>query len=121
MAAEEMGPSSSDASRVGHCHAGLLRHSACTTIDSEDDVLRDARELARREKTTAEGIISALTRKALNVPTATVREPPRDLPAQMEPTPASAGLALPRRRRKRAWLLLFAIRDQNWSVTITLA
>jgi hypothetical protein len=50
------------------------RRIACTTIDLDDDVLRAAKELARREKTTAGAIISALTRKALNAPTATVRE-----------------------------------------------
>jgi hypothetical protein len=54
MAEEEikMDPSLSDASRVRNCHAGLLRHIACTAIDIDDDVWRAAKELARREKTT---------------------------------------------------------------------
>ena len=37
-----------------------------TTIDIDDDVLRAARELARREKTTAGRVISELARKALS-------------------------------------------------------
>ena len=49
----KMDPSLSDASRVRNCHACLLRHIACTAIDIDDDVLRAAKELARREKTTA--------------------------------------------------------------------
>jgi hypothetical protein len=43
----------SDTSSVRNRHAGLLRHIACTTIDIDDNVLRAAKELARREKTTA--------------------------------------------------------------------
>src|SRR5580765_4572553 len=74
MAEEEitMGSSLSDASSVRNCHTGLLRHIVCTTIDIDDDVLRAVKGLARREKTTAGAIISALTQKALNAPTATV-------------------------------------------------
>jgi hypothetical protein len=36
-----------------------------TTLDIDDDVLRAAKELARREKRTAGAVISELTRKAL--------------------------------------------------------
>jgi hypothetical protein len=36
-----------------------------TTLDIDDDVLRAAKELARREKKTAGAVISELTRKAL--------------------------------------------------------
>jgi hypothetical protein len=36
-----------------------------TTLDIDDDVLRAARELARREKKTAGRVISDLARKAL--------------------------------------------------------
>ena len=36
-----------------------------TTLDIDDDVLRAARELARREKKTAGRVISELARKAL--------------------------------------------------------
>src|ERR1043165_696706 len=84
MAEEELetGSGLSDASSVRNCRAGLRRHSTCTTLDIADDVS-----------------------------TATVREPPPvialDLPAQIEPTPKSLGIALPRRQRKRGCLLLF--------------
>jgi len=36
-----------------------------TTLDIDDDVLRAAKELARREKKTAGAVISELTRRAL--------------------------------------------------------
>lgn len=41
-----------------------------TTLAIDDDVLQAAKELARREKTTAGAVISALARKALVTPTA---------------------------------------------------
>lgn len=37
-----------------------------TTLDIADDILLAAKDLARREKTTAGAVISALARKALN-------------------------------------------------------
>ena len=43
-----------------------------TTLDIDDDVLQAAKELARRGKTTAGTVISALARKALAAPS----EPP---------------------------------------------
>jgi len=46
-----------------------------TTLDIDDDVLRAAKELARREKKTAGAVISELTRKALTAPPPSVREP----------------------------------------------
>jgi hypothetical protein len=47
-----------------------------TTLDIDDDVLRAAKELARREKKTAGAIISELTRWALTAPAhATARAP----------------------------------------------
>jgi hypothetical protein len=39
-----------------------------TTLDIDDDVLRAAKELARREKKTAGKIISELVRRALGAP-----------------------------------------------------
>jgi len=39
-----------------------------TTLDIDDDVLRAAKELARREKKTAGAVISELTRRALTAP-----------------------------------------------------
>ena len=47
-----------------------------TTLDIDDDVLRAAKDLARRERTTAGRVISELARKALTgAEPATVREP----------------------------------------------
>jgi hypothetical protein len=48
-----------------------------TTLDIDDDVLRAAKELARREKKTAGKIISELVRRALGTPATshTAREP----------------------------------------------
>lgn len=37
-----------------------------TTLDIDDDVLRAAKELARREKKSAGAVISELSRRALN-------------------------------------------------------
>jgi hypothetical protein len=39
-----------------------------TTLDIDDDVLRASREIARREKTTAGKVISALARRAICSP-----------------------------------------------------
>jgi hypothetical protein len=145
MAEEEinMGSSLSDASSVRKCHPGLLRHIACTTIDIDDDVLRAAKELARREKTTAGAIIRTDARgvECSDCDRARSQGRPRipafsergaivtnvqidksserrmrsdEGTAQMEPS-------LPRRERKHRCLLLFPIQDQNCSVTITLA
>jgi hypothetical protein len=46
-----------------------------TTLDIDEDVLRAAKELARREKKTAGAVISELTRRALTTPSAVVRKP----------------------------------------------
>jgi hypothetical protein len=49
-----------------------------TTIDIDDDVLRAAKELARRQRTSAGRVISELARRGLNVGSAKgteVREP----------------------------------------------
>lgn len=46
-----------------------------TTLDIDDDVLRAAKELARREKKTAGAVISELARKALTAPAQGLREP----------------------------------------------
>lgn len=46
-----------------------------TTLDIDDDVLRAAKELARREKKTAGAVISELTRKALTAAPQGVRQP----------------------------------------------
>lgn len=48
-----------------------------TTLDIDDDVLRAAKELARREKKTAGAVISELTRKALTASPPTAERPPR--------------------------------------------
>ncbi len=46
-----------------------------TTLDIDDDVLRAAKELARREKKTAGAVISELTRKALTATPSEAEEP----------------------------------------------
>jgi hypothetical protein len=46
-----------------------------TTLDIDDDVLRAAKELARREKKTAGAIISELTRRALIASPRAERQP----------------------------------------------
>ncbi|TMA67565.1 MAG: antitoxin [Deltaproteobacteria bacterium] len=47
-----------------------------TTLNIDEDVLRAAKELARREKKTAGAVISELTRRALTTPPpARAREP----------------------------------------------
>jgi len=46
-----------------------------TTLDIDDDVLRAAKELARREKKSAGAVISELTRKALTASPPSTREP----------------------------------------------
>ena len=45
-----------------------------TTLDIDDDVLRAAKEIARREHKTAGAVISELTRKALTTPPPATRE-----------------------------------------------
>jgi len=44
-----------------------------TTLDLDDDVLRAAKELARREKKTLGAVVSELTRRALTAPPAPAR------------------------------------------------
>jgi len=46
-----------------------------TTLDIDEDVLRAAKELARREKKTAGAVISELTRRALTAPPPGARQP----------------------------------------------
>lgn len=46
-----------------------------TTLDIDDDVLRAAKELARREKKTAGAVISELTRRALTATPPATRRP----------------------------------------------
>lgn len=46
-----------------------------TTLDIDEDVLRAAKELARREKKTAGAVISELTRRALTAPPTGARQP----------------------------------------------
>ena len=46
-----------------------------TTLDIDEDVLRAAKELARREKKSAGAVISELTRRALTASPKTAREP----------------------------------------------
>ena len=46
-----------------------------TTLDIDEDVLRAAKELARREKKTAGAVISELTRRALTSSPRSGREP----------------------------------------------
>lgn len=46
-----------------------------TTLDIDDDVLRAAKELARREKKSAGAVISELTRKALTATPSSMQEP----------------------------------------------
>ncbi len=46
-----------------------------TTLDIDDDVMRAAKELARRQKKTAGAVISELARRALTAAPAAAREP----------------------------------------------
>jgi hypothetical protein len=46
-----------------------------TTLDIDDDVLRAAKEIARREQKTAGAVISELTRRALTAPPAAGSRP----------------------------------------------
>ena len=46
-----------------------------TTLDIDEDVLRAAKELARREKKTAGAVISELARRALTASPKAAREP----------------------------------------------
>lgn len=45
-----------------------------TTLDIDEDVLRAAKEIARRQRKTAGAVISELTRKALTAAPSTARE-----------------------------------------------
>lgn len=45
-----------------------------TTLDIDEDVLRAAKELARRQRKTAGAVISGLTRKVLTTPPPAARE-----------------------------------------------
>lgn len=58
-----------------------------TTLDIDDDVLRAAKELARRERKTTGAVISELTRRALTAPP----------PAGPEPRAAHGFRPFPRR------------------------
>jgi hypothetical protein len=63
-----------------------------TTLDIDDDVLRAARELARREKKTAGRVISELARKALAAsPVGVEREAARALHG-FRPFPRRGGI-----------------------------
>lgn len=46
-----------------------------TTLDIDEDVLRAAKDIARREKKSAGAVISELTRRALTALPATARRP----------------------------------------------
>jgi uncharacterized membrane protein len=48
-----------------------------TTLDIDDDVLQAAKAIARREKSTAGAVISALARKALVAPAAAAAKEPK--------------------------------------------
>ena len=61
-----------------------------TTLDIADDVLRAAKELARREKRTAGQIISELARKALTSTPAGSKAPARFL--GFRPFPSRGGV-----------------------------
>lgn len=64
-----------------------------TTLDIDEDVLRAAKELARREKKTAGAVISELTRRALTAPPAAGRKHERDEPVHgFRPFPHRGGL-----------------------------
>jgi hypothetical protein len=63
-----------------------------TTLDIDDDVLRAAKELARREKKTAGRIISELVRKALGaLPTGSSPREPTALHG-VRPFPSRGGI-----------------------------
>jgi hypothetical protein len=62
-----------------------------TTLDIDDDVLRAARELARREKKTAGRVISELARKALAAPPAAAAKEARALYG-LRPFPRRGGI-----------------------------
>ncbi|MBY0277556.1 antitoxin [Candidatus Binatia bacterium] len=61
-----------------------------TTLDIDEDVLRAAKEIARREHRTAGAVISELTRKALTAAPANARE--RKATHGFRPFPARGGL-----------------------------
>ena len=60
-----------------------------TTLNIDEDVLRAAKELARREKKTAGAVISELTRRALTTPPAARAREPKALhdADELEPSP----------------------------------
>ena len=60
-----------------------------TTLDIDVDVLQAAKDLARREGTTAGAVISSLARKALNAP--------KDSSASREPKTVHGFRAFPKR------------------------
>jgi hypothetical protein len=62
-----------------------------TTLDIDDDVLRAARELARREKKTAGRVISELARQALAAATPATRGEARPLHG-FRPFPRRGGI-----------------------------
>ena len=62
-----------------------------TTLDIDEDVLRAAKELARREKKTAGAVISELARRALTVPNVTRTRAPKALHG-FRPFPGRGGI-----------------------------
>ncbi|TMB00081.1 MAG: antitoxin [Deltaproteobacteria bacterium] len=62
-----------------------------TTLDIDEDVLRAAKELARREKKTAGVVISELTRRALTTPPAARAREPKALHG-VRPFPKRGGI-----------------------------
>jgi hypothetical protein len=62
-----------------------------TTLDIDEDVLRAAKELARREKRTAGAVISELTRRALTAPNAARTRAPKALHG-FRPFPRRGGI-----------------------------
>jgi len=61
-----------------------------TTLDIDEDVLRAAKDLARRQHKTAGAVISELTRKALTTPPPAVRQ--RKAAHGFRPFPARGSL-----------------------------
>lgn len=62
-----------------------------TTLDIDEDVLRAAKELARRHGKTAGAIISELTRSALTAPPAARAREPKELHG-FRPFPKRGGI-----------------------------